>query len=482
MVEAHKFTRDELEKKFSSIEGWTFRQIDKAGVLDPAKKNKGHAGAVIEQSVLGYPADSDQRPDLNVDGVLTELKTTGVRKKTGKNARFVAKEPVSVTAVRPERIVDETFENSAFWEKTAHILFIWYWYIKTPESPTDYGDFPVEGFYFKDFTGEDKAVLMHDWTIVRDFIAKIQRDFPEDPTAQYSRISTELNSQRLTVIDTAPKWPNRPRFRLKRSFVDTILQEWQGYKFEKLPSTYIGIEEIEDKCRKLTYKYAGMSLQELYNLFGIEVKSSSKQASERAIVKMFGGTATKMGRVKDFAKFSLKGKSVTLTEKGARTEDLKLMPVEFDEIMDPDMKFEDSLLYSTFADYQMLCIVFEEPDAAAQLETNVFRGFKRLYFDEQFIEDCVRLLWDEMRTLIFEGKLRDVIVTHKDGTPVFNKNGIIRSAPNWPKATDGNVFIRGGGVDSSRKPQIINGIRMLKQYYWIKGQYIAEKLRDIPFL
>ena len=41
-------------------------------------KVKGIAGDIIEESVLGCKKDSKQEPDILVDGVLTELKTTGM--------------------------------------------------------------------------------------------------------------------------------------------------------------------------------------------------------------------------------------------------------------------------------------------------------------------------------------------------------------------------------------------------------------------
>lgn len=61
----HSFTEQEIRKRFGAIIGHTVAEVDTAGVLtaSAASRNKGRIGAVIEQSVLGYPADSDRRPD-----------------------------------------------------------------------------------------------------------------------------------------------------------------------------------------------------------------------------------------------------------------------------------------------------------------------------------------------------------------------------------------------------------------------------------
>jgi len=38
----------------------------------------------------------------------------------------------------------------------------------------------------------------------------------------------------MMYMDTAPKWPNRPRFRLKRAVVTNIVKEHFGVHFEPL--------------------------------------------------------------------------------------------------------------------------------------------------------------------------------------------------------------------------------------------------------
>ena len=55
----HSFTEGDIRKRFGAIVGHTVAEVDTAGVLaaSSASRNKGRIGAVIEQSVLGYPAD-----------------------------------------------------------------------------------------------------------------------------------------------------------------------------------------------------------------------------------------------------------------------------------------------------------------------------------------------------------------------------------------------------------------------------------------
>lgn len=66
----HSFAEQDIHSRFNAIVGHTVAEVDTAGVLtaSSASRNKGRVGAVIERSVLGYPADSDRRPDILIDG------------------------------------------------------------------------------------------------------------------------------------------------------------------------------------------------------------------------------------------------------------------------------------------------------------------------------------------------------------------------------------------------------------------------------
>ena len=96
----HSFTEQDIRKRFGAIVGHTVAEVDTAGVLtaSAAPRNKGRIGAVIEQSVLGYPADSDRRPDIVIDG---NPGGQGHGSKRSAHGGWCAKEPMSITAVRP---------------------------------------------------------------------------------------------------------------------------------------------------------------------------------------------------------------------------------------------------------------------------------------------------------------------------------------------------------------------------------------------
>ena len=101
---------------------------------------------------------------------------------------------------------------------------------------------------------------------------------------------------------------------------------------------------------------------------------------------------------------------------------------------------------------------------------------------EGIIENDVRKTWERIKDLVVNDKLEDVIVLDKNGQPRKNRSGNIMSAPNFPKSSEGNVFVRGTSSTSDVKPLTLNGIKMYRQQMWVKGLYIVEKLDSEDYI
>lgn len=258
------------------------------------------------------------------------------------------------------------------------------------------------------------------------------------------------------------------------------MQKHFNGSLEQLPKSYDTYAEIDKKCHELTNQYKNKSVSELMKEFKIEGKID-KGIGERLVVKMFGGTAKKMQDIDLFSKIGLLGKTIVLTEKGRRTEDMKLFRINFDEIANVDEQFTDSVFFDYFAENQILCIIFEEHDKD-NFSKNTFLGFKRLSFSDEFIDLNVKSVWNRIRELVIYKELKDVPVLDAKGKPKINKTGIPQTAPNFPKSSEGLIFVRGDSSDSTKKPETVNGISMYRQYIWIKGSYLSQKLDEKDFL
>ncbi len=472
---------------------------------------KGIAGAVVEQCVFGYPPDSSQDADLVIvdagERVKTELKTTGMVLDGSRSPRFTAKEPMSITAVGVYEIGGESFETSHFWRKLEHMLIVYYHYTAQGAVPAyEYRSFPVKGYEFHTFSAEEEQTLRSDWEHVRALCADIVSRHPGPRTAgwkdavkgEYIALHGQLRRV-LSFVDLAPKFP--PRFRLKRSVVSTMIAKHFGEELEQLPGRYTCVADIDVKCRELTEQYRGKTIAQLARMFRIPCAAgrAQKAIAERIVIAMFGGTAPKLNQIELFKKYGLVAKSVVVTSTGKRTEDMKLFHLDLAEMEQTqiwgadgalrDLQFEDSQLYTYFADHEFLCILFEQPprrapaESAGTLGEARFLGFKRLVFTESFIDTTVRRLWEDTRAKILGGTLVDVVV-QRNGRARINRSGGVSSAPNFMKSRDNDVFLRGSGTDASPRYKVesVNGVRMLPQYVWIRGCAIVKQLEEAPEL
>ena len=472
------FTRQKVEELLQASIGKTLFEVDKAKLFlhhEGRDKMKGIAGDIVEMSILGCNKDSKQEPDILVDGVSTEIKTTGMIKPKKADSQYLyeCKEPVSITAVSIPVIVNEEFETSNFWHKLAHMLWVYYWY-NSPVTVTlsEYKDFPILGFQFYEFSAEDKLLLRQDWLLVRDFLIVIHRDYrtQEEREAQYPRLSHELRSQ-LMLIDTAPKYPNNPRFRLKRAFATVIADHYFSHKsYEKLSESIGKYEDLDKKCELFTQQYRGKTFKQIAEILNVDINLGAKNFAENAVVKMFGGHASKLNDIEDFAKIGIIAKSVPLWENGRGKEDMKLFLPNLMEWTN-ETEFEDSAIYDYFAGHHFLFIIYRYVGNEI-----VFEGFKRVFFDEQFIYENVKKTWDEVRDLIINKKLRIEPQKGYSAAGRVNISGSVREAPNFPKAKTNAVFVRGGATTSADKYKTleINGLKMIPQSIWLSRKVVKE--------
>lgn len=480
--EPFRISKANLVTLLNAIVGKAFGEFDSANALASSAKNKGRLGNVLEQSVIGYPANPDQRPDLLVDGVPTELKVTGLIASPRSKRGWRAKEPMSITAVSPNEIIGEEFYTSAFWEKAEHLLIIYYLYVRPGKGVkfAQYATFEVKGYDFHVWTELDIERLKNDWTQIRDFVRHALQGDREELLPQ---LSTLINPE-LLYLDTAPKYPHSPRFRFKNSFVTAIAASHFGSQGIDSPR----ITSMGDLDRSLNFmrlRYGGRTIRDIAADMHIPLAGNGREAkslTEMILVRLFSKKAGKVSSIELFSKSSITCCNVTLTTKGKRTEDLKLEPtLDFDDLLDREATFEDSSLGSLFIDTTIICAVYEEAPGETDRTNNRFLGFKRLWLGE--LEEDARKLWQDIRNIVFSDKLIDMPVLDSRGNQrIAPKTQMPMSAPNWPKSKDGTLFLRGSGRDASDKTLVINGVRMYRQNIWVKGTWVARQLGSYEYI
>lgn len=509
VTDDRKFTSAQVYSILEAVKGKTLGEVDKSRQFDRTLKNEkitGIAGDVIEQSVFGYNRDSDQECDIEIDGLLTELKTTGVRvpKNELKNARgkigdayntfLRAKEGISITGVTFEPSIQTDFSTSHFWEKSERLLIVFYEY-KSYDVVTasGYAKFPIVDYCYNSFSEEEKAKLRNDWEIVRDHLQKVYTECLDADSRNERLVGfTHILRPNLLLIELVPGFKKKssgsyqkPRYRLKKTFVDYIVRGHFDKSRAKseivLSESFSSFAQLDKRCHELSMRFCGKTLPQLKEMLGIDF--DSKDVAAKCVIRMFGTDCKRLNQISDFSKAGIIAKTITITPNSGRTEDMKLKLIDFEEWADRDADFEESDVYGYFCEHSFLCPIFCEHDSQDKSKTT-FEGFKRFAFDEDFIEKEVRRTWNDSRRLIHHNELEWEYRYDKDGNKVVNRSGSYVGAPNFPKSSEYLVFLRGGADDSNEKSrtECVNGIRMLPQFFWLKGSYIAKKLQEISYI
>ena len=536
--EDRKYTKAFVHALLEGVKGKTLGEVDTSHQFARTEKSEkitGIAGDVIEQSVFRYERDSKQECDIEIDGVLTELKTTGVRvpksdlaKVEGKvgdayNVYLGAKEGISITGVTFEPTIQTDFSTSHFWEKSEHLLIVFYEYKSYEAVPASaYADFHIVDYCYNKFSDEERAKLCNDWEIVRDYLKKVYDEYKnEEERNQHLVGFTHVLRPNLLLIELVPAFKKKekkekpgkqqadsyqkPRYRLKQTFVDYIVR---GHFDKSRANTEISLKEsfssfaqLDARCHAISAKYKGKTFAQLKEDLGVETEISNKSFGAQCVLKMFGAECKRLNQISDFTKAGIIAKTITTTPTGGRTEDMKLRHIDFEEWADKDLDFQDSDVYSYFCEHSFLCPVFcergdmssrkkseskDDFDARIERESakTTFEGFKRFAFDDEFIENEVKRTWEDSRSLIHQKTLKWEYLYDKEGNMRKNNSGSYMGSPNFPKSADYQVFFRGGANDSRDEAKIeeVNGIKMLPQFFWLKGSYIADKLKSIEYL
>lgn len=227
-----KYTKKFVYNLLEEVKGKTLGEVDKSCQFARTQKNgkiTGIAGDVIEQSVFGYARDSKQECDIEIDGVLTELKTTGVRipksdlknvkGKTGAdyNVYLHAKEGISITGVTFEPVIQHDFLTSHFWEKAKHLLIIFYEYKSYDVVPaSEYSKFPIVDYCYNSFSDEEMGKLRNDWEIVRDYLQNVYNRFhTQEERNENLQGFTHVLRPKLMLIELVPGFKRSQRVPIK---------------------------------------------------------------------------------------------------------------------------------------------------------------------------------------------------------------------------------------------------------------------------
>lgn len=416
------------------------------------KRNKGNLGQIIEERFFHYACNSDSRADFYEAGV--ELKVTPYRIK--QNGSLSAKERLILTMIDYYQVVNETFEESHFWNKSRLILLVYYLYKKEIKYNLDY-----KIGYSRLFTPpeQDVKIIRHDYYII---VSKIKagkaHELSEGDTLYLGaapKASTSKDRRKQPFSQELAK----PRaFAFKSSYMTYVLNNYivQGKAtYEPIVQDKY-VDSFEDYVVEKINRYRGYSVNDLCMEFDIKIKKRPKNLEAMLAYRILG---IKGNHAEEFEKANVVVKTIRIGNNDRIKESMSFPAFRFNELARED--WDDSTFGNYLRGTRFLFVVYKfDKDNILRL-----RGCQFWNIPYEDLETDVKSVWERTKQTI------------KDGIQITIVNGVRKN--NLPKASENPVcHVRPHAQNAQDTYELPDGRQYPKQCFWLNNSYIYDQIND----
>lgn len=416
------------------------------------KRNKGNLGQIIEEKFFHYACNSDSRADFYEAGV--ELKVTPYR--INQNGTLSAKERLILTMIDYFQVVNESFEESHFWNKSKLILLVYYLYMKEMKYNLDY-----RIGYSKLFTPpeQDVRIIRHDYyTIVSKIKAGKAHELSEGDTLYLGaapKAATSKNRRKQPFSDELAK----PRaFAFKSSYMTYVLNHYvvPGKATYELIVQDEAVDSFEDYVIEKINHYRGYTVNNLCMEFNVEMERKPKNLEAILAYRILG---IRGNHVEEFEKANVVVKTIRIGKNDRIKESMSFPAFRFKELIQEDWK--DSTFGNYLRETRFLFVVYKfDKDDVLRL-----CGCQFWNIPYEDLESDVKAVWERTKEII------------QNGLQVKMVNGMRRN--NLPKASENPVcHVRPHAQNAHDTYELPDGRQYPKQCFWLNNNYIYDQLND----
>lgn len=316
---------------------------------DISIKNKGIIGTIIEEHWFGIKQNSSPLPDFDKVGV--ELKVIPlIHQKT----KIAVKERTKVCSIDYKKLILETWDNSHAKEKLNRILFVYYLYDKDNLKNSIIKKIDL----WELNQDHNEFIIKHDWLSVQN---KVKDGYAHELSESLCKVlaparsgsggkdkNGAFNDLVIQPIQTYSKDALKRSFALKQSFTN---QRWNELntkiKYESIiDSLNINkFDKFEDIILETLNKHKGKTIQELSDIFSLNISDRSKNQIATIIKKSIGFKSVK-SNIKEFEQLGIIVKTIKVR---------KVNNYPFESISFATMKLQELIVEeweeSTFKEY-----------------------------------------------------------------------------------------------------------------------------------
>lgn len=470
LVEYDKSDPTSIEIYSQKLIGKTFRQIweeDDArqpmmvredsstygsSEVTETKRNKGNLGQIIEEKFFHYECNSDSRADFHEAGV--ELKVTPYR--INQNGSLSAKERLILTMIDYFQVVNETFEESHFWNKSKLILLVYYLYMKEIKYNLDY-----KIGYSRLFTppAQDVKIIRHDYYII---VSKIKEgkahELSEGDTLYLGAAPKAATSKDRRKQPFSNELAKPRAFAFKNSYMTYVLNNYivpGKVTYEPIIQDET-VDSFEDYVVGKINSYRGYSVDDLCAEFAIEGKKRPKNLEALLTYRILG---IKGNHAEEFEKASIAIKTIRIGKNNRIKESMSFPTFQFKELIEEE--WEDSTFGNYLRETRFLFVVYKfDQDDVLRL-----RGCQFWNIPYEDLESDVREVWSRTQMVI------------RDGLQIKIING--KRTNNLPKVSENPVcHVRPHAKNALDTYELPDGRQYPKQCFWLNNTYIYNQIDE----
>ena len=433
---------------------------------------KGGLGQLVEKYYFGYEPNSSPEPDFPEAGV--ELKVSPLKK--GSKNKYIIKERLVCDMIDYFTLVEEQFEDSRFFRKSALMLIIFYLHT-TGCKRRDLKFIYSVLWQIKD---KDLLIIKEDFKIIRDKVRRgLAHELSEGDTMYLGACRKGQKGQVPRKQPFSEIQANARAFSLKPSYMRTILDFVQNSgknMVSNLSTTEMpGIElvtaselmsETFDMILQRRFEpFMGMDYKQIAHALQIRIKRADKSRYANVVRHILHprGLASEQD-AEELRKAGIKIKTIRLQKNGKVKEHMSFEQIDYKEVLETE-NWVDSKWYEIITT-RYLFVVFREVDNC------VWDDEARYILDKMFFwtmppDDYAQAeqFWNNIKRNVVNDTLMD-----RDSPYGSNTFWTLKDKRYFhvrPKARN--------SADATVSP--VSNRSVPKKAYWIDNRYLRKEIR-----
>jgi len=432
-------------------------------------KNQGIVGNIIEEHWFGIKPNSSPLPDFEKAGI--ELKIIPlIQQKT----KISVKERTKICSINYSKLALETWDSSHAKEKLNKVLFIYYLYDKNNIKNSLIKKIDLWELHHDN----NEFIIKHDWLNVQK---KVKDGYAHELSESICKVlapsrsgkgGKDKNGKLKDLVTQANQIYNtdalKRAFSLKQSFTN---QRWNELtkkaKYESIIDS-LKINEFgkfEDTVLENLNRYEGKSIQELSDIFFLNINNRSKNQIATIIKKAIGFKSVK-SNIKEFEQLGIMVKTINVK---------KSNNYPFEAISFQTMKLQDFIKEkweeSTFKEYinKILFVPVYAENKKSSLNEK-FLGKSFFWSPSTEEEKIIKQEWKRYKSEVIDGKCK----VHR--VKLNSKKGFKEVSELSKESQTTIIHLRPHGRDSNDRDNDHLGNSIVKQCFWLNKTFVQKLL------